>query len=341
MFSQYENEKEWASWGQQHIRNANETTEIIVLVSVSHQNHTGGETYLGAFLNKSMTFNHGMMMTLNKLTIATLLAFSAPISANIQPTYQVMLANHYDQHIDINEYWQSEKLDGVRAIWDGEHLYTRNGNRIYAPAWFTDPLPPIRLEGELWAGRDRFHVVQSTVLDTTPIDKAWIQIEFMLFDMPGAAGDYQKRYYNIIDWVKRINRKHIHYVEHYPIESEAALYMQLDNIDNEKGEGIMLRKITSRYQAGRSNDLLKLKRHHDAEAIVVGYKGGTGKYSGMMGSLLVHTEKGVQFYIGTGFTDEMRLDPPQIGSRITFRYNGYTQNGKPKFARFIREKDEY
>jgi len=130
MLSQYENEKEWASWGQQHIRNANETTAIIVLVSVSHQNHTGGETYLGAFLNKSMTFNHGMMMTLNKLTIATLLAFSTPTSANIQPTYQVMLANHYDQHIDINEYWQSEKLDGVRAIWDEEHLYTRNGNRI-------------------------------------------------------------------------------------------------------------------------------------------------------------------------------------------------------------------
>ena len=89
------------------------------------------------------------------------------------------------------------------------------------------------------------------------------------------------------------------------------------------------------------NDLLKLKRHHDAEAIVVGYKSGTGKYSGMMGSLLVHTEEGIQFYIGTGFTDEMRLDPPPIGSRITFRYNGYTQNGKPKFARFIREKAEY
>ncbi len=313
----------------------------IVLVSVSHRSHTSGETLGGAFLNEDMTLNLGIMMTLNKLTIATLLLFSAHSSANIQPTYQVMLASHYDQHIDINEYWQSEKLDGVRAIWDGEHLYTRNGNRIYAPAWFTNPLPKVRLEGELWAGRDRFHIVQSTVLDTTPVDKAWSQIKFMLFDMPGAAGDYQKRYYNIIDWVKRINRKHIHYVEHYPIESEATLYKQLDNIDNQKGEGIMLRKITSRYQAGRSNDLLKLKRHHDAEAIVVGYKSGTGKYSGMMGSLLVHTEEGIQFYIGTGFTDEMRLDPPPIGSRITFRYNGYTQNGKPKFARFIREKAEY
>lgn len=103
----------------------------------------------------------------------------------------------------------------------------------------------------------------------------------------------------------------------------------------------MLRKITSRYQAGRSNDLLKLKRHHDAEATVIGYKTGTGKYKGMMGSILVHTEDGVEFYIGSGFTDKMRLSPPEIGSQITFRYNGFTQNGKPKFARFVREKSDY
>ncbi|MCG9693983.1 DNA ligase [Vibrio sp. Isolate22] len=281
-------------------------------------------------------------MRLTRLAIATLCACSAlPSHASYLPPEQLVLANTYKQDIDVSEYWTSEKLDGIRALWDGQHLYTRNGNRIYAPKWFVKELPDVHLEGELWAGRSNFHLVQTTVLDHTPSDTAWQEIEFMLFDMPGAAGDYQKRYYNILHWVRVIDEPHIGYVEHTPIPSEEALFHQLDNVDESKGEGLMLRKITSRYQAGRSNDLLKLKRHHDAEATVIGYKTGTGKYKGMMGSILVHTEDGVEFYIGSGFTDKMRLSPPEIGSRITFRYNGFTQNGKPKFARFVREKSDY
>nr|WP_315972799.1 DNA ligase [Vibrio pomeroyi] len=281
------------------------------------------------------------MMRLTKLAVATLLAFSLPSHSSYLPPEQLVLANTYKQGIDVSEYWTSEKLDGIRALWDGKHFYTRNGNRIYAPKWFTESLPQVHLEGELWAGRGKFHLVQSTVLDHTPSDNAWRQIDFMLFDMPGAAGDYQKRYYNILHWVSVIDESHVGYVEHSPIKNEEALFHQLDNVDERHGEGLMLRKITSRYQAGRSNDLLKLKRHHDAEATVIGYKTGTGKYKGMMGSILVHNEQGVEFYIGSGFTDKMRLSPPEIGSRITFRYNGLTQNGKPKFARFVREKSDY
>lgn len=280
-------------------------------------------------------------MRLTKLAIATLWACSLSSHSYNLPPENLVLANTYQQGIDVSEYWKSEKLDGIRALWDGNHLYTRNGNQIYAPTWFTEQLPKVRLEGELWAGRGKFHLVQSTVLDHTPSDTAWREIKFMLFDMPGAAGDYQKRYYNILHWVSLIDESHVGYIEHVPIKNEKALFHQLDNIDERNGEGLMLRKITSRYQAGRSNDLLKLKRHHDAEATVIGYKSGTGKYKGMMGSILVHTEEGVEFYIGSGFSDKMRLSPPEIGSRITFRYNGFTQNGKPKFARFVREKSEY
>ncbi|SBS24727.1 DNA ligase [Vibrio toranzoniae] len=281
------------------------------------------------------------IMRLTKLAIATLWACSLSSHSYNLPPENLVLANTYQQGINVSEYWKSEKLDGIRALWDGNHLYTRNGNQIYAPTWFTEQLPKVRLEGELWAGRGKFHLVQSTVLDHTPSDTAWREIKFMLFDMPGAAGDYQKRYYNILHWVSLIDESHVGYIEHVPIKNEKALFHQLDNIDERNGEGLMLRKITSRYQAGRSNDLLKLKRHHDAEATVIGYKSGTGKYKGMMGSILVHTEEGVEFYIGSGFSDKMRLSPPEIGSRITFRYNGFTQNGKPKFARFVREKSEY
>ena len=283
-----------------------------------------------------------MNYRLSTLAIAIFATFpiNAELGSNQTVPISVPLAHSYHQEIKVEEYWKSEKLDGIRAVWTGESLVTRNGNTIHAPDWFIDPLPNYPLEGELWAGRGNFHLVQQTVLDKLPINEAWRKIDFMLFDMPSAAGDYQKRYYNIVHFAQRSQRDHIKFIEHSPIKSESELFGYLDAVEAVKGEGVMLRKITSRYQAGRSNDLLKLKKHQDAEAVVVGYKVGKGKYQGLMGALLVQLESGLQFYIGSGFTDNLRREPPPLGSVITFRFNGHTQNGVPKFARFVRERVE-
>lgn len=59
----------------------------------------------------------------------------------------------------------------------------------------------------------------------------------MLFDMPDAAGDYSKRYYNLIHLVNSLDLKHIRYVEHTPIKSEAELLSYLDNISEKSGKG--------------------------------------------------------------------------------------------------------
>ncbi|EKO3552510.1 DNA ligase [Vibrio fluvialis] len=282
-----------------------------------------------------------MQLKLTLIAAALLTTQHSAALANPLAFVPVAQANEYHDGINIYEYWQSEKLDGIRAIWNGKQLLTRNGNPIYAPRWFTDPLPDYALEGELWAGRGHFALVQQTVLDHTPSDEAWRKIDFMLFDMPDAAGDYTKRYYNLIHVVDSASSKHIKYIEHTPVLSEQELLRYLDTLVNENGEGIMLRKVTARYQAGRSNDLLKLKKHQDAEARVVGYKICNGKYKGLMGSVLVRTDEGTEFYVGTGFSDEQRLNPPEIGSLITYRYNGLTAEGKPRFARFVRVREIY
>ncbi|UDY84068.1 DNA ligase [Vibrio diabolicus] len=276
-----------------------------------------------------------LKMTLIALAVMTA---SSQLQADTSLTPPVSLAQSYQDGIDVSEYWYSEKLDGIRAYWTGQHLVTRNGNRIYAPDWFIDSLPDYPLDGELWAGRGNFHLVQQTVLDKTPVESAWRNIDFMIFDMPYSAGDYRKRYYNIKDLVLEVDQAHIKYVEHRAIQNEAHLFAQLDKVSISDGEGVMLRKVSSRYQAGRGSDLLKLKRYADDEALVVGYKPGTGRLLGMMGAMLVRLPDGTEFYIGSGFTDEVRRQPPKIGSTITFRYNGFTHNGKPRFARFLRER---
>ncbi|EGU29266.1 DNA ligase [Vibrio ichthyoenteri ATCC 700023] len=279
-------------------------------------------------------------MTLVASSILLAMSSNASEQATNTPMMPVLLAHSYEQGIDIEQYWKSEKLDGIRAIWDGKTLRTRKGKVIVAPSWFTKPLPDFPLEGELWAGRGNFHIVQQTVLDRTPVDAGWQKIEFMLFDMPHAAGDYKKRYYNIVYLVAGLNASHVDYVEHTPIESEQELLHYLDAVNDTNGEGIMLRRTDSRYQAGRSSDLLKLKSYQDDEAVVVGYKVGKGKYKGRMGAVLVEWKPGVRFYIGSGFSDELRKSPPPLGSTITFRHNGYTSNDIPKFARYVRMRIE-
>ncbi|NOH72667.1 DNA ligase [Vibrio pectenicida] len=284
-----------------------------------------------------------MHIKLSCLAIVFLSVFPcrAELTDKTSRHFPLMLAGMYDHNIDVSLYWKSEKLDGIRAIWDGNKLMTRSGRKIYAPVWFIKKLPNYPLEGELWAGRGNFHLVQTTVLDKTPIEASWSKIHFMLFDMPLAPGSYPQRYAHIVQLVDSLQVEHIKFIEHTSISSEQELTSYFDQIDKSKGEGVMLRKLYGDYHHGRGEQLLKMKKHHDAEAKVVGYKAGKGQLEGMVGSLLVQTESGSQFYIGSGLTEQLRKRPPQLGSTITFRYNGYTHTGIPKFARFLREKVDH
>ena len=98
----------------------------------------------------------------------------------------------------------------------------------------------------------------------------------------------------------------------------------------------MLHLASAPYQTGRQDVLLKLKPVLDAEAKVIGYRPGKGKFTGMLGSLELETDTGIRFHLGVGFKNADRLKPPPVGSRVTFTYQGLTKNGVPRFASFFR-----
>ena len=102
----------------------------------------------------------------------------------------------------------------------------------------------------------------------------------------------------------------------------------------------MLHRADSRYRAERTDDLLKLKPHQDAEARVIAHLPGNGKYENMLGALQVQRPDGLQFRVGTGFTDEQRRHPPPVGTWITYTYHGLTAKGMPRFARFLRVHED-
>lgn len=94
------------------------------------------------------------------------------------------------------------------------------------------------------------------------------------------------------------------------------------------------------YTAGRTDDLLKVKSFEDAEAVVVGHLPGKGKFTGMLGALLVEMPDGRRFRLGTGFSNEERREPPPVGATVTYRHFGKTRNGLPRFASFLRIRNE-
>jgi len=254
---------------------------------------------------------------------------------------RALLANVANLDIDPAPYLISEKYDGVRALWDGQQLRARSGNLINAPAWFLAKLPPQKLDGELWLGRGQFEQLSGFVRKTTPVDSEWRQIKYMIFELPDAPGTFEQRYQQIKQVVAATNWPQLVAVEQFRLPDNAALRRKLNEIVRAGGEGLMLHRADAPYVTGRSDALLKLKPLNDAEATVIGYVPGKGKYEGKMGALQVELPDGTRFQIGTGFTDAVRANPPAIGTLITFTYRGLTKNGLPRFASYLRVREKF
>lgn len=257
-----------------------------------------------------------------------------------QNTPEVLLAQVYQHGTDVRQYLVSEKFDGVRAMWDGNTFHTRTGRVITAPAWFTKGLPTTPLDGELWLGRGKFDALSGTVRKDVPIDEEWRDISYLVFELPNATGTFQARAKRITEIVKQANIPHLKAVAQFRVNDEATLNARLKKVVAQGGEGLMLHRADALYVTGRSDALLKLKLVYDAEAIVVAHTAGRGKHTGKLGALEVETPEGIRFKLGTGFTDAQRADPPKIGSIVTYTYRDKTIKGKPKFASFLRVRNE-
>ena len=266
----------------------------------------------------------------------------AALSANALPATEsipLLLAGTEQGQSDVSLFLMSEKLDGVRAYWDGKLLRTRNGNAINAPQWFIEGFPSRALDGELWIGRGQFDALSGAVRRQAPDDTEWLQIRYLVFELPDAPGTFRERNQLLKDEVERANVPWLQVVEQFEITDRKALDLKLAEILKLGGEGLMLHRADAAYSTGRSDVLLKMKLWRDAEAEVIGHQPGKGKYAGMLGALKVRTADGAEFMLGTGFSDAERRNPPPIGTTVTYRYRELTKRGVPRFASFHRVRD--
>ena len=271
------------------------------------------------------------------LALLAIAAFPAlPALAADAPA--LLLAQVYRPGLPLQDYWVSEKYDGVRGFWDGRTLRTRGGETVRAPAWFTAGWPEVPMDGELWAGRGRFSHAQSTTRQQQPGDVAWRQMRFMVFDLPGDKGTFDQRLPALNALVESLGQPWVQAVPQRRVANDAALQALLHRTVRAGGEGLMLHRGASLYRAGRSDDLIKVKTHEDTEARVVAHLPGKGRHAGRLGALLVETPSGQRFRLGAGFSDADRERPPPVGSWVTYRFRGTHDGGLPRFASFVRAR---
>lgn len=251
----------------------------------------------------------------------------------------LLLAHTWENDVDLTDWWMSEKLDGVRAYWDGKQFISRQGNVYHAPDFFIAGLPDAPLDGELWLARKAFQRCVSVVRRQDKSEH-WRSIRFLAFDMPAAGGAFEERLDQLRDRLASSRPEFAEVHQHFRCRGVDHLREELAKVEAQGGEGLMLRQPASHYEAGRSTTLLKVKTFHDAEGRVVEHLAGAGRHKGRLGALAVELPDGTTFSVGTGFSDAQREKPPAIGSIITFRYQELSDRGVPRFPSFIRVRQD-
>jgi len=161
-------------------------------------------------------------------------------------------------------------------------------------------------------------------------------VHYLVFDLPGSPGTFQQRAQRIENLAREFALSHIQAVIQHAVAYRAELQRRLENVLADGGEGLMLHRADAPSLSGRHPALLKLKPVHDAEAEVIGHVAGRGKHTGRLDTLRVRSPEGVEFLIGTGFSDAVRDVPPPVGSLITYTHRGFTAAQVPRFASFLR-----
>lgn len=242
-------------------------------------------------------------------------------------------------HIQPQDYLVSEKLDGMRAYWDGKNLISKSGNIIHAPQWFLKDFPPFELDGELYTKRGDFEHIISIIKNQKNTD-SWHLLKYHIFEVPNQKGNLTQRLQVIKDYLNTHKNPYITIIPQHQFQTLEAIQNFFNQIKQDNGEGIILRKKDLAYYTGRNSNTLKYKVFLDRECKIIGYKMGKNALKNKVGSLICQDgEKTI--YIGSGLTNNMRENPPPLDTIITYKYYQTTKNNMPKHPVFLRIREDF
>lgn len=274
-------------------------------------------------------------MTLLRVLLYILLLGSEIYAKAFEP----MLLSEFEKAKANAKWLVSEKLDGVRGLWNGEKMYFRNGKAMNLPNEFIKDFPPFALDGELYNPKLHFSQIISILKNPQRNDEI-LGLKFYVFDVPHSYNNsLAQRLDELRVYLKSKPNAYIEIIPQRLIQGQDSIDKELQAVVDNGGEGLVLRNPNMPYQTGRSKYDFKLKTRQDAECKVIGHTQGKGKYDSMLGAIICQYN-GKSFKIGSGLSDTLRQNPPPIGSIISFKFQGLTHNGIPRFPTFWRIKQE-
>ena len=279
---------------------------------------------------------------------------------NLIPTFSVALAKEYDGKCDWqnDSWWTSRKLDGVRCLavvnYEGEcTLYSRMGkelttlNKVKEAIEATGIINTV-FDGEICLidenGDEDFQGIMKQ------LRRKDHQIEnpaYMIFDMLHKPNfDAQKggpilseRLAALRGFLtgRYITTNILRYTDQFQITDGRHFDKWGQIATDNNWEGFMIRKDVS-YEGKRTKNLLKVKKFHDAEYVVVDYdnddhevvRDGRSETIKMLAQVWIE-HKGHRVKVGSGWTQDQRLqymDGSIVGKVITVQYFEETKNDK-------------
>lgn len=248
------------------------------------------------------------------------------------PTFNVQLANKYfdkPEYVEGKTFALTTKIDGGRIIALKENgqvsFFTRAGQKYEGLVDLEDEMSRLMPEGTCLDGEitllDRGSLsskeaYKETMKIVRTKDKEKHGIKMLVFDWMTVA-DFKEQQCDFPYKIRRTGAENVFAMNDFTyFELLPILYLGDDTtkiteiLEEEiaKGEeGIMINIWDANYEFKRTNNLLKVKKFNTCDLRVTGFEEGTGKYVGMLGAFICEY-KGGQVKVGSGLTDEQRVD---------------------------------
>lgn len=225
---------------------------------------------------------------------------------------------------DIKDYYVSEKLDGLRGYWDGKNLYSKNKNLYTPPKDFIKDFPPFVIDGELYCGKE----FEKTLSDVK--SSKFNCAKLYVFEVPFQKGDLKERLKVLKDYLKTHPNDNIKIIEQLEFNDEKSFQEYFDELKKQGAEGVVLHKKYEDYHTKKGKSLIKIKHYQTSqcEIIKLNYTRNLLKnYECKWNDKIIK--------IGSGFSNDHRKNPLNVGKTISFKYYRLSKNKIPIHTVFI------
>ena len=269
-----------------------------------------------------------------------------------------MLAKNYKDYVEDLKFplFSQPKLDGLRCIITRTDAMSRKWKPFVTVGHIQELLAPlfekypniVAFDGEMYSHelKDNFEEIVSIVKQPKATEedlaKAKEFVQYHIYDYvdTDAGLPFAGRTFNLKDYLAQIKNKSIVRVRTGAASNQGQLDGLWEEYLADGYEGQMVRVPASPYVHNRTNNLLKRKEFMDEEFEIIGYKESKGSREGCI-CLRCKIDDTKEFdSVPKGNVEYLKMlwenRDVLVGMMATVKFQGYSQDGIPRFNNTIR-----